>query len=438
MRDLAFTLGLLVMLVYAVGRPHIGVLLWCWTALLIPNSYVYSFAKSIPFNFIVATFTLLMWVLSKERARIPFNGTVVTLIVFGVLGTVSAVFGIGTPEVTWVEWEKFIKMMIFAVVVSAIINSRARIDALVWAILFSLGFHGVSEGIKFLLTGGGHRIWGPDGSIIGDNNHFALAILSLIPLVFYLYRQTAHRALRVGLLGVGALLFFTVMGTFSRGGLIGLVAIVAWAFLHSPHKFRYLAAMIPLVAALVAVAPDQWVKRMDTIEVASQDTSFMGRVIAWKQSTVIALDHPVLGGGFHAVQDNLVWRQYAATRFHDLDFIPTDDPDPDGAHAAHSIYFQVLGDMGFVGLSLFLLLSFLAWRNTVVVIKKVKGREDLAWAGQLAQYVQYSLIAYLVSGAALSLAYFELMYILFAVLASLRMIVDKACEPTKPFPGGRF
>ena len=437
MRDIAFVVGLLAMLPFAIGRPHIGVLLWCWTAMLVPNTFVYGFATSIHFNLIVVVLTLILWVLSKEPVRIPMNRTTTLLIIFGVLGTISAAFAIGPEGTAWGEWGKFSKIIFFAVVVGALINSRLRIEALIYAIFLSVGFHGVEEGLKFIFSGGGHHIFGPEISILSDNNHFALAILCTLPLVFFLYRQAHHRWLRLTLLGSAGILFFTVIGTFSRGGLIGLLAIAIWAFLHSARKGRYLAVAIPLAILLISFAPDRWTSRMDTISSANQDESFMGRVIAWKQSTLIALDNPILGGGFHAVQDFAVWTRYRVTRFHELDFIATDEPDPLAPHAAHSIYFQVLGDMGFVGLTVFGLLGLTAWRNTSAVIKKTKGRTNLEWAGQLAQYAQYSLIAYFVSGAALSMAYFEFMYILFAMLASLRIIVDRETAEPTPAPGTR-
>jgi probable O-glycosylation ligase (exosortase A-associated) len=432
MRDIAFIVGLLVMLPFAIGRPHIGALLWCWTAMLVPNAYVYGIAAPIRFNLIVVLITLIIWVLSKEPVRVPMNRTIVLLIIFGILGTISALFAIGTENIAWEHWERFSKIILFAVVVGALFNSRGRIEALIYAIILSVGFHGVEEGLKFIVTGGDHRIFGPGTSILADNNAFALAMLCTLPLVFFLYRQASYRALRFTLLGGAGVLFFTVVGTFSRGGLIGLLAIAFWAFLHSARKVRYLAMAIPLAILLVSFAPDRWTSRMDTISTADEDTSFMGRVIAWKQSTLIALDHPILGGGFHAVQDFTVWTQYRQMRFDELDFIPTDQPDPLSPHAAHSIYFQVLGDMGFVGLILFGLIGLTAWRNTIVVTRKAKGRADLEWAGQLAQYIQYSFVAYFVAGAALSMAYFELMYIQFAMIASLRMIVDR--ETSEPIP----
>src|SRR3546814_18270546 len=112
---------------------------------------------------------------------------------------------------------------------------------------------------------------------------------------------------------------------------------------------------------VINFAPENWFNRMSTIQQADKDGSFMGRVVAWKISTLLALDHPILGGGITAIQNEAMWSHYAA-RFGQLRFIPTPEPD-DKPHAAHSVYFQHLADVGFVGLGLFLLFLFRAWRS---------------------------------------------------------------------------
>ncbi len=435
MRDIALLSGFLAMLM--IGRvfryPHTGVLLWCWTAMVVPNTYVYGFAAVIPFNKIIAIITLLAWLLSNQNKRIPLNATVVLMIIFGALGTLSALFGIAKTDVTMAEWEKFIKIIVFFFVVTGIISTKNQIDALLYAIFLSLGFHGIVSGAKFFASAGGHHVYGPQGSIIGDNNHFALAMIALLPIIAYLYRQTTTRTLRLALIGSGILTVFTVMGTFSRGGLLGIAAVGALAFLRSKKKLSYLAIVIPLIVAAIAFAPERWSSRMDTIATANQDHSFMGRVIAWKQSTLIAIDHPLLGGGFHAVQDFYVWTHYAATKFSQLDFISTDFPDPFAAHAAHSVYFQVLGDLGFLGLLIFLAILISAWRNASVVIRKTRQNNELRWAHDLSVSLQYSLMAYMISGAALSLAYFDFVYMVFAVLVVLRkMLSEQEAKLEKP------
>ncbi len=425
MRDLALLLGFVAILAPVFRYPHIGALVWCWTALVVPNNFVYGYMLNIPFNKITAVLTLLIWVLSRESKKLPMSLTLVLLVAFGVLGTVSEFTGIADGPVGRVEWEKFIKILVFAFVIAGLITTKERIDALLYAIFLSLGFHGILEGGKFIVSGGQHHVWGPAGSILGDNNHFALGMVALLPIVLYLYKQTSSRLLKLIYIGSSLLVTASIMGTLSRGGFIGIAGIGIYALFKSGKRVRYVLAIVPLLASAALFAPDRWSNRMDTITTASQDDSFMGRVIAWKQSTLIAMDHPVFGGGFHAVQNGDVWMRYARS-FDKLDIIATPAPNPLVPRAAHSIYFQVLGDLGFVGLMLFLGILGSSWRNASFVINQARDRPQWRWAGDLASCLQYSLIAYIVSGAALSMAYFDYMYIIFALLAVMRHMLIKS------------
>ena len=424
MRDSGLVLGFLVMLLPVFRYPHIGVLLWCWTAMVVPTYFVYGFGLAIPFNKVAAVVTLAAWVISREPKKFPMSSTLVLLALFGVLGTVSALAGIANSDLAMTEWEKFVKIILFSFVIVGLVTTKRRVDALLFSIYLSLGFHGVVQGTKFLASGGNHHVFGPAGSILGDNNHFALAMVSVLPIVLYLYKQSEGRLVRLALVGSSLLVAASIMGTFSRGGLLGIAAVGGYALMRSGKKLKYVFAMLPLVAAAIAFAPDRWSNRMDTIATADQDSSFMGRVVAWKQSTLIALDHPVFGGGFAAVQNFPVWTKYTRV-FDRLDFVPTAAPDPFGAHAAHSIYFQVLGDMGFVGLVIFIAILVSSWRNATAVIRAARDRPEWRWARELATTLQYSLIAYVVSGAALSMAYFDYMYMIFALLVVMRRMVGE-------------
>ena len=424
MRDLAMLIGFLAMLAPVFRYPHIGVLVWCWTAMIVPGSLLFGFMWWVPFNKITAVITLVIWLMSREPRKVPMTSTIVLLAAFAVLGTVSAWNGIGDPATTMAQWSDFAKVMVFPFVVAGLITSKVRIDGLLYAIYLSLGFHGIAEGAKFLISAGGHQVWGPRGSAISDNNHFALAMVVILPIVLYLYRQTAHRILKLALLGSSLLVMASIMGTTSRGGLLGIAAMGGYAFVCTSKKFKYALAVLPLIAVAVTFAPERWSNRMDTIQTADADESFMTRVVAWKLSTLIAMDHPLLGGGFHAVQDFPVWVDYSRT-FSKLDFIPSPPPNPDRPHAAHSIYFQVLGDMGFLGLGIYIAILVSTWRNASAVIRRVRDRPEVQWAGALATSLKYSLIAYMVSGAALSLAYFEYMYMIFALLVVLRRIIGE-------------
>ena len=85
--------------------------------------------------------------------------------------------------------------------------------------------------------------------------------------------------------------------------------------------------------------PDAWLNRMNTIETYQSDGSAQGRLAAWSAAWNMAFDYPA-GVGFNQVRQHLFDRysHNAAA----------------GARAAHSIYFQVLGNHGFIGLGLFM------------------------------------------------------------------------------------
>ena len=432
MRDLILVLGVLAMVPFILRRPWLGVLVWCWTALLVPNSYMFGFATDIRFNFWIAVLTFFAWLMSREPKRIPVNSTTVLLVCFLAWGTLSSALSISpSPAVTWVEWDKFIKVIALALIIPALISSEIRIRGLLFAIALSMGFHAVDESAKFILSGGGHHIAGPGSSIIGDNNQFALAIIMVIPILGYLFATSRNVFLRIAIAGAIFLQVVAVIGTSSRGGLIGVVALGAWIFLTTKKKLRFLVVAALIGVAALSFAPERWYARMDTIDTASKDDSFMGRVIAWKINTLAALDHPLTGAGFHSTQQLSVWLKYV-DEFPRLDFIDTPPPPLTFTRAPHSLYFQVLGDMGFVGLGLFLGILIVAWRNASVVLSRTRGRPELKWANGLARALQYSLIPYVVSGAAVNMAYFDLSYAMFALLAALRLQAEQHVCPAVP------
>ena len=119
----------------------------------------------------------------------------------------------------------------------------------------------------------------------------------------------------------------------------------------------------------------------------------------------LAKDRPLTGGGFET---------YARWIFEKY------NPAYQGSHSAHSIYFQVLGEHGFIALGLFLLFWFLVWRMCSQVATMTRSQSPYQWAYWLAQMVKVSLVAYLVGGAFLNLAYWDMPYYLFVAVAVTR------------------
>jgi probable O-glycosylation ligase (exosortase A-associated) len=218
--------------------------------------------------------------------------------------------------------------------------------------------------------------------------------------------------MRSGLLAAMGFTIIAVIGTYSRGALFALgVSGLAYAL-----KSR--SSIIPLVlggmviVALPGLVPSSWFERMSTINSYDTDSSFAGRVEAWKTSFNIAAARPT-GGGFSSV--NLDW---VAQAYHTPGSLTV-------GRAAHSIYFEVLGDHGFVGLLLYLLLIAAAWYNTSAVLSSTRDRPELDWAMKLARMMQVSMIGFLVGGGALSMAYYDGFLIFVALTASLLLLVRR-------------
>jgi probable O-glycosylation ligase (exosortase A-associated) len=161
---------------------------------------------------------------------------------------------------------------------------------------------------------------------------------------------------------------------------------------------------------------------MNTIGSANEDDSMMGRVAAWKISSAIALANPVFGGGIHAVEIAKVWKTFmdAPNLLWFVQGLGMNVLEADG-RAAHSIYFETMGDLGFVGFGLFiaLLINALMTGREVIHIA-TKAGPDMRWALDLAYAIMISVVAYSVGGALLSAAYFELPYILFMLLEVMK------------------
>jgi probable O-glycosylation ligase (exosortase A-associated) len=401
---------------------HVGVLLWVWVALLSPNELLMGFMAGVPFNKLVALTTTFLFFASRERKEPYLDSTVVLLVLLVLSATISWTLGLAPGDDTTELYEKLLKEVVLAFLITAVMTTRHRLHLLVLTIVLSLGFLAVKEGLISLLTAGGHKIIG-SGSI-GDNNSLATALLMIVPLTWYLARYSAVRAVRLGLYAAMGLSVVTVVMTFSRGGFVGLLLLGLVFVAKSGSKLRAMVLVAAAGALIYALAPDAWFERLDTIQTADNDGSFMGRVVAWKISWLLAMEHPLFGGGPHAIQHLAVWSAYRPY-LGSLDFIPTPPADVI-PHAAHSIYFEILGDLGFVGLSLFLTLVGVALWQCQSVIRQTRDHPALYWARDLASMAQISLVVYLVTGAALSMGYFELLYIMLAMVSRVRRVVRTA------------
>lgn len=419
MRDLLVLGFILLSVPIAFMAPFAGYLLWGWAGLISLNFYLYGFMSGLGYVQIFAMVTLVALFMKRDRSLVPFkpNRTTVLLGLFVVHGLMVALLAYPGLERNWELFGNLTKTALFCVLMPLVAVNRFRIHALTLMVALAVSFHGALDGLKFIASAGAHNAQAIKS--FGDNNHLALVLLMVLPFLYYLYQYSVWKVTRLGFLAALPLTVLAVVATHSRGALLGLFAVAIWVVLKSQKKALGMFLVGLCAFMVVQLAPDEWSSRMETIQTAQEDASFMGRVTAWKVSSAIAVDNPVFGGGFRALQSHPVWDTYKYSQGL-LGFVDTPTLNRSGV-AAHSIWFEVLGDQGFVGFFIFvaLLVNGFFTRREVWKLVRHNGPQE-QWAGDLADMVAAALLAYVVSGSLLSAAYFELPYVCLMLMETLK------------------
>ena len=397
-------------------------MLWTWLSIMNPHRYTYGIAYSAPLAAAAAASVVLGLLLTKERES-PFKAnSVVWFSLFIFWMTLSWLAGID-PVGDYEQWKKVMKIDGMVILALVLLRTKQHIFALMWVCAGSLAILGVKGGIFTLATGGESRVWGPTGSFIADNNEFALALVMTIPLLRFLHLQLSNKWARLAMLGTMAVVAAAALGSQSRGALVAIAAMVAFLWWNGKSKIQT-AILIALVAIpLVMFMPESWTARMATMQSYEDDRSVLGRFSAWWSAWNSAFHYP-FGVGFNSARAEL-FAKYS--------------PYPDFVHAAHSIYFQVLGNHGFVGLAIFVMIFLTTWRSAGWLRRQKFAAPEAKWCNDLGAMCQVSLAGYAVGGAFLSLSYFDLPYYIMVLVVLTRVWAENKAWLKEPVyrPGWR-
>lgn len=417
MRDIALATFLIGSIPFILWRPTIGVFLWVWVSVMSPHRLTWGFAQNFRWAYLIAVATLVGMVFSKQPKRMPITPVTVVLALMALWMTVSTYFAIDIhPSI--LMWERVTKIVFMVFVALYLLHTQRHVQLLIWIVAGSIAFYGIKGGVFTLANGGQFRVYGPPGSFIEENNALALATIMTIPFLYYAFLRAPKHWARWGLVAAMVLCGISVLGSQSRGGLVAIVVMLGFLLLKSRARLVTGLVLVLLIPVAIGFMPDTWLARMHTIETYENDTSAMARINAWQTAFNVAQDRP-FGGGFEMASP-AVYARYA--------------PDPTIPRAAHSIYFQVLGEHGFPGLGLFLLLWLLVWLDASWIIRRSRNTNELEWASDLARMIQVSLLGYFVGGAFLSLAYYDVPYFLLVAVVLTRLLVAKNLTPVAQPP----
>ncbi len=398
--------------------PHVGLLLWGWVTVMQPHQEIWTLPSWLQINLIIAVATVGFWLVSREPKLPRASALPVLLVLLGLVMVLSQLYSL-RPDYSWTYFDRHARVMVFVFLCLIMLRSRSRIQAMIWILAVSIGYYAVLGGGFTVLTGGRYLVLGPAKSMIADNNHLGLALVTIIPMLNYLRMTSRVTIVRYALAGTTMLAIFAVFGTHSRGGLIAFAVMAGAMLLKTRLKLRVSLLFGALTLVAVTFMPSTWENRMETIAGYEEDSSFQGRVDAWVIAYEVAKARPLVGAGMRVpyLQD-AVDPYLSKSR---------------DARAAHSIYFETLGSLGFTGLILFLGIIFVTWRDLRWIEARTSQAAELGWARNFAAMTQVSLVAFMVGGATVSLEFWEGFWLLIVLTNCIRGIVEKETSEVSQF-----
>src|SRR5713226_4295762 len=428
MRDMILFIIIAISIPISFFGPYFGILIWTWITFLNPHRYTWGFMYNFPVAAAVAVPTLAGCLFTSNINKHFLKRETLLLVGLWIWFCITFFHAMQVPLFephladAKLEWVRVSKVLLVTFAMILLVTTQQRLKLLLLVTALSFGFLAIKGAIFGFRTGGEYRVWGPPDSFITDNNAFALAVNMSLPMLFFLARDEKRRAYRWLFYLAFACGVLSVLLTYSRGGLLGLGAVLFAITIRSRHKILsgFVAALA--IVAVLTFAPPQWMDRMRGLAHGDVDNSGRQRLVAWRTSWNFALDYPITGGSFNALPNVTLFQRYQPEPL-PLGFLST---------GPHCVYFQMLEEQGFVGLGLYLVLVGSCWVSLATLRREARRAPSTQWILSYAQMIQVSLLGFLVSGAFLGLANFDLFYQLVAMVIILKVIYQHEMQSARP------
>lgn len=383
----------------ALVKPLFGLYGYVWFALMRPDVLAWSYGRY-PYSLALAVTT----VLGSLRyyfsfGRILRNPICLLLIAFQIPVVIS-VFMAPVPAYCWDALGQFERANMMALLIPALIATRASLERLVLLMGFSLGVLGTKFGL-FGILAGGVRFSEGFGGMLSDNNDLALALAMAIPPMWHLRQVVEFSWGRLVLVGMTFCTVAAIIMTYSRGGAVTLAVVLFMLIMRSRHKLGAAILIVLLAAPAVYMVGETYQQRVSTIMDPTQEASANSRFELSKAAFHMWLDYPLTGVGFGG--GNFARMNYLYTTVQN-------------GSVAHNSYMQVLVDTGIFGALCYLTLLWgtILWLGLSIrrTRREVPELVRIPWA------IQSSLIAFAVGSTFLSRVTLDITYMYLMAAAS--------------------
>lgn len=415
---------------YAFYSPFYGLLVYLWVAYFRASDLAWGYTDSLRLSFCLAAAIIVGVLIRREKFFYPHMISYLLLLLWLVFAGSALLSSDLKVSMSWLDYLS--KAFITGFLISGLVNSPRKFQLACSVMAASLGFFAVKAGIFSLMHGGASILSGP-GDLLSDNNVFALAVVMIIPFLYYLgytYKGWIKRCFHFSI----PLAMYCVVATRSRGGFLALTFLLIIMCFYVRGRLRAFAIILGVLFVISwPMLPQSYHERIGTIKQSSEksdarasggteDDSIKGRLHFWKVAVAMANDYPLLGVGLKAYQSK-------------YDEYDTSYGYYGSRRAVHSAWFQLLSENGWIAFTIFLFLILNVILTNRAIRKRARQVKELSWVIPYTYMLEISLSSFLVGATFLSAAYMDFLYHIFFLTVALyhamrRQITQLRISPT--------
>ncbi len=304
---------------------------------------------------------------------------------------------------------QYISTVFYFVLFQKIIDSQEKLTSILWTTCFGTGLY-LLTAIQRGNVEGGRLTFGE----MFDPNDLAFYALSFMPFNLLFISKNEPIWKRLASSANIAISVLTVLMTGSRGGLVALAIVIIMMFAAKSSiiktSYKLIIAVITIMVLLYGGAKVD-LSRYETMTKISDDYNVWdetGRIAVWKRGIALMLSYPITGVGVSCFGE-AIGQERIERGIQEI------------WQAPHSSLIQIGAETGLVGLALFLLLSFNAYR----VFAKVKLVSDASHYWKIGEFAKIGFAGHFVTSMFLSQAY-SIYWVYFIALSAV--LLNMGCK----------
>ncbi len=337
------------------------------------------------------------------------------LMAFTAIVVLSSVLAF-SPEASYAKlWDYFSWVLIFILVSNAV---RTEGQFLVFMLAFLLYNFKMSQSAtrSWASEGFAFRNWGTSGAPgwFSNSGEFAIEMAMFIPLaVFFVVGLRRHWNRITLLIFVGMVMtaVTAILGSSSRGGMLGGAVVVLLMVLRTRYKVRGLVLAAALALFVKVMLPPEQTERFETM---GDDQTSTSRIEYWKYGMRVMEDNPALGIGYAN------WADYFE-RDHGFRALP------------HNIFIEAGAELGYTGLAGFGALIVATLLVNARTRKRLRPLGDRGhFLSSMSHGLDIAMVGYLVGGFFVTVLYYPFFWINLAMTVALHNAAESVALERRP------